>query len=260
MQSFSINDVEFKSELKRIGAHLFAGYQSEVQQSLRSFITVDQRIDGTALQASWFPQVDAEIFISHAHADYEMAILLSGWIYKTFELRCFIDSLVWRYANDLLREIDNNYCWNTDRRTYNYDKRNLSTSHVHMMLCSAISSMMDRAECLLFLNSVRSVSTYKGVDQTHSPWIYFEVGLSQHLEKKIPSRIRNKTRFLSESEVLEKSLGNVTYALDLQHLAVVPVEILARWLNTKSTGAVHGLDRLYELVPGSRKSSQIPFE
>nr|MBK7064154.1 hypothetical protein [Deltaproteobacteria bacterium] len=66
---------------------------------------------------------------------------------KTFGLTAFVDSSVWGDANELLAEIDNRFCWSDDRRTYDYRKRNNSTSHVHMMLATALSVMIDRCEC-----------------------------------------------------------------------------------------------------------------
>ncbi|MCC5439660.1 hypothetical protein [Clostridium botulinum] len=46
--------------------------------------------------------------------------------------------------------IDNNYCFNKDTETYDYIKRNYSTSHVYIMLSTALSMMIDRAESIFF--------------------------------------------------------------------------------------------------------------
>ena len=35
---------------------------------------------------------------------------LAGYLKHTYGIECFIDSCVWGYANDLLKEIDNRYC------------------------------------------------------------------------------------------------------------------------------------------------------
>ncbi|HTF28713.1 MAG TPA: hypothetical protein VK625_07705, partial [Flavitalea sp.] len=101
-------------------------------------------------------------FISHSHSDKEKAIALSGYLFHEFDLRSFVDSCVWGYANDLLKLINDKYCKSLDGKLYDYNKTVFSSSHVHMMLSSAISSMMDRTECLFFYNSPKSISAYKG--------------------------------------------------------------------------------------------------
>ena len=45
-------------------------------------------------------------------------------------------------SNDLLRRIDENYCRHSNGISFDYNKRNYSTSHVHMMLSIALSKML----------------------------------------------------------------------------------------------------------------------
>ena len=54
-----------------------------------------QTINGSQLQEYCFPNVDADIFLSHSHKDMNLANALAGWIYDTFNLKVFIDSNVW---------------------------------------------------------------------------------------------------------------------------------------------------------------------
>ena len=63
------------------------------------------------MQANWFPQIKADIFISHSHKDEDLALALAGWLKVSFGLTAFIDSCVWGYANDLLKMIDYKYCY-----------------------------------------------------------------------------------------------------------------------------------------------------
>ena len=63
------------------------------------------------MQANWFPQIKADIFISHSHKDKGLALALAGWLEETFGLTAFIDSCVWGYANKLLKMIDDEYCY-----------------------------------------------------------------------------------------------------------------------------------------------------
>lgn len=107
---------------------LFEEQKIEIRSTLDKYITQDGIIDGTKIQADWFPEVEADIFISHSHTDEKLAINLACWLYDTFNLVAFIDSCVWGYANDLLRQLDDKYCWKEKEELYDYGKRNYSTS------------------------------------------------------------------------------------------------------------------------------------
>jgi hypothetical protein len=120
-----------------------------IKSTLEGFVTKGV-VNGTKLSEHWFPTVKADIFISHSHTDEDEALRCASWLKDTFELDAFIDSSVWGYADDLLKQIDNDYCLNQGGETYSYEKRNGSTSHVHMMLATALSEMIDRTECVFF--------------------------------------------------------------------------------------------------------------
>jgi hypothetical protein len=137
-RGFKIGTLNFPAKSYLIGQRLFNKQKAYVEKSLKSFIYGNNILDGSKIQASWFPQIDTNIFISHSHDDTDRAIAFAGWLWDNFKLTCFIDSLIWGYANDLLKEIDNDYCLNEDGTFYNYEKRNYSTSHVHMMLSTAL--------------------------------------------------------------------------------------------------------------------------
>src|SRR5690606_35011062 len=155
----------------------------------------------------WFPQIDADIFISHSHSDEKMAILLAGWLKETLGVYVFIDSCIWGYSNDLLRQIDNKHCLNPSGETYSYEKRNNSTSHVHMMLSTALNMMIDKTECLFFLNTPNSISTKEVISQTESPWIYSEISMSELVRRKKLSEYRPAvTRMFAKGGAINESL------------------------------------------------------
>lgn len=128
----------------------------------------------------WFTPIRSHIFLSHSHDDEEMVKQLAGYLKHTYGIECFIDSCVWGYANDLLKEIDNRYCryQETDGQFfYEYDNRNRSTSHVHMLLNGALAKMINKTECLFFINTPNSVNAQdvENPSKTASPWIYSEL-------------------------------------------------------------------------------------
>ena len=102
-------------------------------------------LDADIMQKQWFPEVHADIFISHSHDDKDLAVSLAGWLHEKFDLDVFVDSMIWEYANNLLKKVDNRYCVQTkdsNHTTYSYSRRNRSTSHVHMMLMTALANMI----------------------------------------------------------------------------------------------------------------------
>ena len=155
----------------------------------------DKSIDATQLINDWFPtSYKPEVFISHSHNDEQTAKRLACWLEKNFELETFIDSTVWGNANDLLQKIDDTYCVmerdNKGVKTYNYSKRNFTTSHVHMMLSTALNDMIYKSECILFLNTPQSVQTVEinKNKRTSSPWIYSELKTASIVEKRYPRK------------------------------------------------------------------------
>lgn len=218
------------------GKTIYDTLKKTTESSLDNFINATGEINGSDLQAHWFPNIKADIFISHSHNDEDMAIAFAGWLQAKFGLTCFIDSCVWGYCNQLQKRIDERFTRNEGGETYNYDKRNYSTSHVHMMLSVALTQMIDSCECLFFLNTPASISAANVVEQsTYSPWIYSEMTTAKHIEKRVPERLRTsiikhfsatELRSLNESEQLR-----VRYQVDLGHLTKVNVDQMVSWQN-----------------------------
>jgi len=219
--------------------------KAAIRTKLREFMYADNSLDGTAIQKAWFPQIKADVFISYSHDDGYEAIALAGWLFSNFGLRSFVDSCAWGYANTLLREIDNKFSMNVDNKTFNYQKLNLSSSHVHMMLCSALSMMMDNCECLIFLDTPNSIQPVAGISKTDSPWLYYEIALSQVLRKQ------PLTRLLNESEQTFSKGGELTirHTANLNHLSEITQVIANMLLRVKGKGASFALNTLYQLLP-----------
>jgi len=189
---------DYRADAQRI----FRDHKAKTKQELDKFLLGDASLDGTAMQNNWFPEIEANIFISHSHTDEDLAKGLAGFLYRRFGLVSFIDSCVWGYADDLLQKIDDDYCLNEKKGVYNYGKRNYSTSHVHMMLATALTMMIDKAECIIFINSPESISTSDTIEnRTRSPWIYHEIGMTQLVRRR--SRVEHRPKVRKGSKVLE---------------------------------------------------------
>lgn len=233
------------------GKLLFEKQKKDTFNSLKSFLDSDGKIDGTSLQNHWFPEIKADIFISHSHKDEKLAIRLAGWIYYHFGLISFIDSCLWGYSNNLLYEI--NQSNKVEDNIYNYHKILYASSHVNMMLAIALQNMMDKTECLFFLNTSSSVYdiTNDTTIRTISPWIYYELAISKNLRVNTPIRriIERQTEYFSElSKALNESQQFI-YEEGIDHLKKINTKDLIAWKSYTAFDQDNNyLDVLYDYI------------
>ena len=217
--------------------------------------TTDNKIDGSKLINDWFPSYEAQVFISHSHLDTRTAKRLACWLKNTFNLTTFIDSTIWGSADELLNRIDNKYSvLRKDKdgtTTYNYKTRNYTTSHVHMMLSTALVDIMNSTECIIFLNTPASLAVNEVKDQkTNSPWIYNELKIASIIEKKHPREKILRTRFEKRASIVnEKEKLEILYPVN-HELAIfdsLEIQHLEWWADCydNSTDNSHPLDILY---------------
>jgi hypothetical protein len=233
-----------------IGQQLYNQFEMAARRPLNLFLENDGSIDVESMKNDWFPEIDANVFISHSHKNRDTAIALSGWLYTSFKLRSFVDSCIWGYANDLLKLVDDEYCYNTETQTYSYARRNNSTSHIHMVLSTALNMMINRAECIIFLNTPEAICANDAIrkSRTYSPWIYSEIAITQLIEKRSKEEhrgiIKTATEVIAESKQLRFS-----YPVNLSHLVDINVGTLEKWKSKCQIKTYrYPLDALYELT------------
>lgn len=242
----------YSDEVK--GKSITTNYKKNVTETLKEKFKDYKIINGTEIQEDWFPQIDCDIFLSHSHKDIDKAQKFAGWMKNNFGLNVFIDYNIWGNINNLLKQIDDYYCYNKSTKTYSYQKRNITTSHVHMMLINAISDMMNRTECLIFFESQNSINLKELTKEstTESPWIYNELFLSKILKKE-QKRKDSNLRKAEESVKMFSDLNESfkpSYKTDTTHLVDLFKEDLENWLNIYQNidnKKSHPLDILYKL-------------
>jgi len=235
------------SDFKSIGEALNVSNRAAVKKAFALFIEKDGVINGSQLQEYWFPQISADVFISHSHQDRDVATSFAGWLSKTFQLKPFIDSCVWGYADDLLKQINDKYCKNSDGK-YEYEKIMNSASHVHMMLVSALGTMIDNTECLVFLNTPNSISAQTVVSKTQSPWLYMEIATSNILRRK---DLQSHRQIMESAGVIRKAEVaklKVEYDVSLHSLTAITETNLAQWKELYTKQGRHALDALYAVA------------
>ncbi len=224
-------------------------------ESLKSFFLHDDIIDARKISEGLFPKIEADIFLSHSHADEELAISLAILLEDKFDIKVFVDSCVWAYADDLLKEIDDTYCkWPSG--SYSYEMRNYSTAHVHMILNSALHTMIDKSELFVFIETQNSapLKNYLDGDKTFSPWIFSELMFSSVVTRRTPERhaismekyALDEARKHESMEVLAKSL-RVAHPVYTDHLDKIETAEFFQHMINCSEKEIQGLTFLDEL-------------
>jgi len=245
-----LSDVDYEA-----GQKLWNENATQVRTKLETFLRNDGSLDGSEMQKDWFPQVNADVFISHSHQDQMLAIRLAGWLSRQFDLRPFIDSCVWGNSEVLLKIIDDEYCWNPGKETYSYEKRNRSTSHVHMMLSVALTKMIDNTECAWVLNTQNSITSKDVIERTRSPWIFSEISTMRLIRRKGAETHRQQVKLAKAIAMGRRAdaLIDISYLAPLDSFAKVNAMTLQTWKTTSSS--LHALDLLYRLVPEPRSAA-----
>lgn len=243
--------------LQEKGEEHLSSQKAKYEKDLESYIT-DKIINGTKVQSDWFPQVDADIFISHSHEDKDLANAFAGWLYTVFNLKCFIDSNVWGYADNLLEILNDKY---SNKRTdehdggylYSHQSCNKVSQHVNTMLNIALQKMIDKTEAIFLLNTSNSISiskTYDRIDETYSPWIYSELVCSEIVRKRplsdyrIIKAVLEHAQFSFRNEAAQQI--QIKYDAPTKHLIPLNESDLSIWW-AQSANSLYKLDDLYKL-------------
>ena len=258
-------DITKFQDYVQIGETHLSGQKAKVSENLKKYV-IDGIVDGTQIEKDWFPQMEADVFISHSHADEKLAKGLAGWLHSCFGLTCFIDSCVWGYADDLLEMINDEYSDKKNKPSggciYDHKKCNTASKHVNTMLTIALYKMIDKSEITILLNTNSSIKKYKDIYQqtTYSPWIYSEIVCTEIVRKKPISEYRWKS-FLEHS--FDKSQArndgfSAVYAVSLEHLEFLDILKLLEWKKIYDKCKVrYPLDYLYKLTY-KKETEKIP--
>lgn len=221
--------------------------------SLSQCIT-DGTIDVKILSKAWFPLIkDAKVFLSHSSADKDVVYKLSYYLEEVCQIKTFVDSMVWGYSDQLLKEVDNKYCYNIKTKTYSYERRNISTSNIHLILNNSLIRMIDTCELILFINTENSINSTEKIDDklsTRSPWIFTELEACRMLRTIIPLHWKNRIKKANESvrdvffsEEAENKL-NFKYDLDLEKFPKITYQSFVNILSRGSSSNCLGDDLL----------------
>lgn len=243
LSDFSQSDIK---DFYSLGQESFSSQKQYVRNSLDKYLSPEGVLQISEVEKDWFPSIKADVFLSHSHKDEKKIIAFAGYL-SYIGISAFIDSCVWGYANNLLKQLDNAYCVQYNKpnggHIYDYDKRNESTAVIHTLLNGALLKMIDSTECLMFIdtpNSIRMKDVSNGV--TNSGWIYSELLMSKYICPKVPNRLRHNCRF-DESYSAFNLL--VDYDVDITHLINLSFDDILKAQNGDRCKGTDILDRLY---------------
>jgi hypothetical protein len=223
--------------------------KTKLLKMIRSSSLTSEALNADSIWNEWFPEIKADVFISHSSKDASLAKSLASWLKQHHQLTSFIDSEIWGHSDELLKELDNEYCLNHGGETYSYEKRNGSTAHVHMMLSYALTRMIDRTECFIFLESHNSATAKESVNGTYSPWIFHELATVDTIEPKEPTRLVRKSASQRDEVVTESFSLKIKYPLLGKRLREIDSSDLSSWAASAQRSQAHSLDLLYQWAP-----------
>jgi hypothetical protein len=241
--------------------------KDHIESKLSSFIDEAGDIQAEMVIAEWFPQSAFDVFISHSHKDENLALSLAGYLKEKFGLSSFIDHQAWHHCDALLKEIDNKYCYQPKAETYSYSKRNSTTAHVHNMLCIALTEVMDKSECLFFINTDNSTTkknhisaSYSKDSSTYSPWLYYEMSMLNLIKIKAPWRKRVVAKAFTRNDSIATEAFDsapIRYRINVDDLPQLNNASIIQWYAEKrrkdqANEQVHALDILYQIHPDRR--------
>lgn len=244
--NLSINTGPYPVDFPKVNAYKAAN-QKRVEDLAQLMIDKDT-FDASLILKSLFPAVNADIFLSHSFEDTNEAIQIALELQDSCDLNVFIDSCIWGSIYDLLKAIDNKYCRRKGQTTYDYDERNRSTAHVHMILATALQRMIDQTDTIIFMNTDQSISlkhSVNGEQKTLSPWIHMELNFSNLVRRRSRYKMVVKSERALDAVVSNEQF-NVAHDAPTNHLIPIAEEQFKKWMTEASNfKGSRAIDHLY---------------
>ncbi|GAA9424910.1 toll/interleukin-1 receptor domain-containing protein [Helicobacter pylori] len=124
---------------------------------------------------------NAQVFLSHSHADKNKALKVKDYLEEFLEAECvFIDSLFWDYKDDVLNKLAK------------YDNTSKIKDAFTLILRESLQDMIEKCPYFVFLQSNNSVSNQGLSCITYSAWIYEELKIANGLiaDSALQARIK----------------------------------------------------------------------
>jgi hypothetical protein len=232
--------------LKNKNQYKFYKYGEQVKKRILDI--TNGVIDATKVQDDWFPDIDADIFISHSHADKSYAESIAMWLEDNFDLNCFIDSDCWGNKDSIIEELIKK----SKIAEFEFDDIVSISDNVSNILQGSLVKMIDRCDGFIFLNTTNSITPYNvnmEESKTYSPWLYFELLTAKYIKQE---RKCWRNRYITDSKSIfedSKPRPKFEHTVYLNNLLELDANILNRWKNTyKSAKNIDPFDVLERII------------
>ncbi|GAB0002388.1 toll/interleukin-1 receptor domain-containing protein [Helicobacter pylori] len=118
---------------------------------------------------------DAQVFLSHSHADRNKALEVKNYLESKTNHRVFIDSLFWDYKDNIVKEMSK------------YDNTSKIEDAFTLILRESLQDMIEKCPYFVFLKNKNSVSDQGLSHITYSAWIYKELKIAHSIRESRPT-------------------------------------------------------------------------
>ncbi|GAA8845691.1 toll/interleukin-1 receptor domain-containing protein [Helicobacter pylori] len=146
------------------------------------------------------PQLkDAQVFLSHSHADKNKALEVKNYLESETNHRVFIDSLFWDYKDDVLNKLAE------------YDNTSKIKDAFTLILRESLQDMIEKCPYFVFLQSNNSVSFNQDLScTTYSAWIYEELKIAHSIRESRPTPMMESWQVFHNISPFLESLETIT--------------------------------------------------
>ncbi len=146
------------------------------------------------------PQLkNAQVFLSHSHADRNKALKVKGYLEEYRDAECvFIDSLFWDYKDDVLNELAK------------YDDISRIEDAFTLILREFLQDMIEKCPYFVFLQSKNSVSNQGLSRITYSAWIYEELKIAHSISESRPIPMMESMQVFHDISPFLESFETIT--------------------------------------------------
>ncbi|KFH27459.1 hypothetical protein JM68_00160 [Helicobacter pylori] len=146
------------------------------------------------------PQLkDAQVFLSHSHADKNKALKVKNYLEEDLDAECvFIDSLFWDYKDNIMKEMSK------------YDNTSKIEDAFTLILRESLQDMIEKCPYFVFLKSKNSVSDQELSRITYSAWIYEELKIAHSIRESRPTPMMESWQVFHDISPFLENLETIT--------------------------------------------------
>ncbi|BAW78721.1 toll/interleukin-1 receptor domain-containing protein [Helicobacter pylori] len=145
------------------------------------------------------PQLkDAQVFLSHSHADKNKALKVKNYLESETNHRVFIDSLFWDYKDNVLNKLAK------------YDNTSKIKDAFVLILRESLQDMIEKCPYFVFLQSSNSVSNQGLSCTTYSAWVYEELKIAHSIRESRPTPMMESWQAFHDISPFLENLETIT--------------------------------------------------